>query len=524
MSLFGAADANAAIARPIDVVSINWPGAPALETNLEQLRSVVNNYTIGYWQRQANIEFSDGITDFNQIKMNTEAPCNGDATVTYMSQIAAKFYSLHNLDPHQRYLFVLMPKLTGDCVWAAKSFVGDFHTPYGMTILQDSIQPNVITHELGHSLGLGHTNLMTCPSAPDGDWGNCQNNEYQGAIDMMSNLNIQGPLNIYDKWRIHAVDELFIKSVKTTGDYNLYPTNLDADTQGLYIRDGRAVYWIEFRLAIDGYAKGLAIYRSDTPANSTKVISPNSEYTGKYASEQSGDIWLLNLNNFEYSDTPMGSPTGWDFKNYTGNIKISAVDRGPYAQVHVEIKPGTTVGDLPINPTDLSRYTFTEKDLGTGFVVSNVVNGNTLVDPTLQICNGKFNSELHRQSRNQVVANPPSPTSSTYKKYSFISSEAVEYESKQWASNTLTEIDSVIKKCSDKNSTVKKLTYLSPNNIKARSILVVTKSKTATQYLYATFQVKNNIMIGTYVISNSALKTSETNKWMQVSQKLGTKL
>ena len=93
-----------------------------------------------------------------------------------------------------------------------------------------------------------------------------------------------------------------------------------------------------------------------------------------------------------------------------------------------------------------------------------------------------------------------------------------------WASITLAEIDSAIKKCSDKNSKVKKLTYLSPKNIKARSILVVTKSKTSTQYLYATFQVKNNIMIGTYVISNSALKTSETNKWMQVSQKLGTKL
>ena len=121
------------------------------------------------------------------------------------------------------------------------------------------------------------------------------------------------------------IDEIFINTVKSSGDYNLYPTNSDADTQGLYIRDGKNVYWIEFRLAIDGYAKGLAIYRSDTPANSTKVISPNSEYTGKYASEQSGDIWLLNLNNFEYSDTPTGSPTGWEFKNFTGNIKINCI-------------------------------------------------------------------------------------------------------------------------------------------------------------------------------------------------------
>jgi hypothetical protein len=524
LTIFSVSPARADLIREIDVVAITWPNAPTLENSVPQLRAVIDNYTIGYWERQAQIQFVNGLTDTDLIQMSSEAPCMGDATVDYMNQVSSKFYAKHKLNGASRYLIVLMPKLTGNCVWAAKSFVGDYHTTFGMTILQDAIQPNVITHELGHSLGLGHTNLMSCPNSVDGDWGSCQNIEYAGAIDMMSNFSIQGPLNIYDKWRIHSVDSINIASVQNSGAYQLYPSNSDGQVQGLYIRDGRAVYWIEFRLTADGYKKGLAIYRTDTPLSSTKSVSPNSEYTGKYMDDQSGDVWLLNLGDFQYSNQLAGSPTGWKFDNYTGNISITAEDSGPFAAVNVQIKPGTITGTLPTNPTDLTKYTFNERDLGGGFVVSSVVNGKSLNDPTLQICNGKFLSESHRETRSQVAATPISSTSTYAKKYLFISTEAVEYETTNWAGRTLNELDTAVSKCDKKTAQIKKIIYFTPKNVKARSFLVITKSKGTAQYLYATFQVKSNIMLGTYVISKSELKTNELNKWLQISQKLGIRM
>jgi hypothetical protein len=523
-TLFQISPASADTARPIDVVSISWPGAQSLGHSANELRAIIDDFSIGYWKRQVNIEFSDGITDTNLLTMASEAPCFGNATATYMNQVAAKFYGNHNLDPKTRYLFILMPRLSSNCIWEAKSLVGDYRTPFGITLLQDSVVPNVITHELGHALGLGHTNLMTCQNGVDGNWDTCQNNEYAGAVDMMSNLNVQGSLNIYDRWRIGNVSSSNIKSVQESGELILNPPGSQEQNQGLYINDGSSVYWVEYRKAADGYKSGLAVYRSDTPNSKVKIISPNVEYNGQYSSNSSGDIWLLNIGDFKYSAVPTGSPTGLNFKTYSGNVTLEAIDYGTSAKVKITVKPDVLLYVLPSPPSDLSRYNIATSDLGNSFTVAPVMNGNSLDDPTLQICNAKYASEKHRTSRSQLAATPISTQSSDAKKYSFISSEAVQYDSKFWAAATLNELDLAVSKCSGKNGKAKKLSYIAPNGVNARSYLVITHNGGNTQNLYATFQVKDSILVGTYVISNQLLPNFELKRWLQVSQKLGTRL
>ena len=289
--------------------------------------------------------------------------------------------------------------------------------------------------------------------------------------------------------------------------------------RALYIDDGSAVYWVEYMPAVDGYSAGLAVLRSDTPVGAISTISVNTEYTGKYTGDSSGDVWLLNLSDYKYADTPSGSPTGWNFTTYTGDVAITAAPMGSQASVNVTVKPGVTLMPLPAAPTDLSKYTFASSDFGSTYQVTPVQDGNQLSDPTLQICNAHYASEAHRVSRTQVAANPIYPS-----KYTFISSEAVQYESAFWANQALKELDSVAASCSAKVTAIKKLKYTAPAQISSRALLAVSTINKVPQNLIATFQVKGNILVGTYVLSTLTYSQNDITRWLKLSQKVATHL
>ena len=511
--------AHADYSRPIDVISISWPGSSALATSISSVRAGIQSNAAPYWKREANIDFTRGMDLSAPLAMNSELPCNGDATVNYLNDVAKKFYLSQGLNPGTRYLVILAPMISKNCVWAAKTIVGDYRIPFGISVLQDNAVPFVITHELGHTLGLGHTNLMSCPQAGDNLWPDCKNIEYGGSVDIMGNVETDQSLNIYHKWRVGDIPSSDIQSITQSGKFLLNDISSTSGLRGLFIHDGADVYWIEYRKAYGTFKAGFYIYRSDTPINAGSTSSVNPEYAGRYVGDSSGDVWLLNLDNYAYSSHPTGSPSSLSFTTLSGNVQLASSEVNGQLEVEATVSSGVSLQELPPSPLNITKYNFATSDLGSLYQISPVVDGTSLADPTLQICNARYTSEAHRVARSQVEANPLYKT-----KYSFISSEAVQYESSSWANRALRELTSVASKCSEPGTQIRFLNFKASPNVSSLSLISTSKSNGLVQNLLATFQVKGKLMVGTYVLSPTSFSAVEITKWQSVAVKVGRKL
>ena len=325
--------------RTIDIVAITWPGASAPSVTVNDVKSAIQNEVATRWNYLAQnwpggINFEVGTVQSTPISMSVPLICEGSESSVYMRDARRAFYTKYPMaDYASHYLILLAPAPRPNCVWEGKSLMGDAKTPGGLMVVKNNASPFVITHELGHSLGLGHTNLIRCPgNGPDGAWANCNAIEYGGAVDVMSNVDVKGSLSTYHQWRMGIIKDSDVTQVWKTQTVDLKFTNAASGTRAIFVRDGKQTYWIEYRKAADGYTPGLAIYRTDPPPASS-VVSPNpSDGVDAPNEAVTSDVWLMNLDSFRYSSnaTTSGSPTlpmGKVFLDTNGNISVTAAQK-----------------------------------------------------------------------------------------------------------------------------------------------------------------------------------------------------
>jgi hypothetical protein len=358
----GLAPAYAVDERVIDIVEVTWPGAEAPVGNATKLANVVDVEVNSDWKKFTTLygDTKDRVVSFKTGKVLTtpiglvsKMACIGFASSEFMSSIRPEAYKRIGItDYSERYLLVISPK--AGCVWSGRAQLGGPKSKSGTLILHESASSFVISHELGHTFGLGHSNFLRCDNAAyDGAWGEtCKGVEYGGTIDVMGNVDTTSPLNTYHQWRMGLLEDSQIKQVWQSEVVNLAPSDFANGTRAIYIRDGKAAYWVEYRRKLDGagYKPGLAIYRLDPPPISAVVsVNPEDAEAAEFGSVLGTDVWMLNLDTYQYKDSRSvgGSMTALTAKTYSGNVSFSAVPSETGAVVTITKKADTTPPPVP---------------------------------------------------------------------------------------------------------------------------------------------------------------------------------
>jgi hypothetical protein len=359
----GLAPAYAVDERVIDVVAVTWAGAPAPVGDVTAVAKVIDTEVNKDWlkftsmfgdTKDRGVSFKSGKVLKENISLVSKMACQGFAASEFMSSIRSEAYKRLGIsDYSKRYLLVIAPK--AGCIWSGRANLGGPKSQSGTLILHESDSSFVISHELGHTFGLGHSNFLRCDNGNyDGPWGEtCKGVEYGGTIDVMGNVDTTSPLSTYHQWRMGLLDDSQIKQVWQSETITVAPSDFANGLKAIFIRDGKAGYWIEYRRKTDGayFKPGLAIYRLDPPPISA-VVSPNPEdaTASEFGAVLGTDMWMLNLDTYRYKDSKSvgGSMTALTATTYSENVSFSAVATETNAVVTITKKSDTTPPPVPV--------------------------------------------------------------------------------------------------------------------------------------------------------------------------------
>jgi hypothetical protein len=180
----------------------------------------------------------------------------------------------------------------------------------------------------------------------------------------------------------------------------------------------------------------------------------------------------------------------------------------------------------------LAKLGFRADDFSQEWAVLPMANGTTLLDPTLDLCSGKFESEKDRAERRQVMATKVGST------FSFLSTEVVKYSSVAAANAAHKELVKVLAQCQaekgykDATGTLvpyafKKLPAV-PTGVVAEGnrvfVHAVIDTGIRARTLLGFYQFSGDTFTGLYVLNAEGFSDAQVAKWLRVAATMGQRL
>jgi hypothetical protein len=180
----------------------------------------------------------------------------------------------------------------------------------------------------------------------------------------------------------------------------------------------------------------------------------------------------------------------------------------------------------------LAKLGFRAEDFSQEWSVLPMSGGTTLVDPSLDLCNGNFPSERDRIERRQVIALKEGST------FAFLSTEVVKYSSVAAATAAQKELVKVLAQCridkgyEDATGNTVPYEFKSIKSIPAGVVSegnrvfvhAVIDTEDRSRTLLGFYQFNGDTMTGLYVLNSNGFTDAQVAKWLNVAVTLAKRM